>query len=252
MQNTLQLYLTAQIAALRKRLRELEDRKPPELRRVVFVMSEMPVRPVPTRIRDRFYVPDLTVAFDVDESIIIRDNGFAIAHQDKPPVFALEVASKTTGWRDVDVKRDAYAGLRIGEYWRTDPSGGEWHDAPLAGDRLGPDGRYVPIRIRRIGDGILRGYSEALGLFICWDRGHLRFFDPEVGYLLTYDEEHDRRLFEAARADAESSRADAAETARAEAETARAAAETRARRLEARLQRLLRRDDDAEDREDEG
>ena len=99
MQNTLQLYLTAQIAALRKRLRELEDRKPPSLRRVVFVMSEMPVRPVPTRIRDRFYVPDLTVAFDVDESIIIRDNGFAIAHQGGPPVFALEVASKTTGWR---------------------------------------------------------------------------------------------------------------------------------------------------------
>ena len=49
MQNTFQLYLTAQIAALRKRLQELEDRKPPELRRGVFVMSEMPVRPVPTR-----------------------------------------------------------------------------------------------------------------------------------------------------------------------------------------------------------
>ena len=199
MQNTFQLYLTAQIAALRKRLQELEDRKPPELRRGVFVMSEMPVRPIPTRRITRFYVPDLTVAFDVDESIIIRDNGFAIAHQGGPPVFALEVASKTTGERDVTIKRDAYAGLRIGEYWRTDPSGGQWHGAPLAGDRLGPDGRYVPIPIRRIGDGILRGYSEALGLFICWDRGHLRFFDPEVGYLLTYDEEHDGRLIAEAR-----------------------------------------------------
>ena len=224
MQNTLQL--TAQIAALRKRLRELEDRKPPSLRRVVFVMSEMrqtgPDAHPRQVLRSRLDCGVRRRRVHHHPRQRLRDS-----HQDKPPVFALEVASKTTGWRDVDVKRDAYAGLRIGEYWR-DPSGGQWHGAALAGDRLGPDGRYVPIPIRRIGDGILRGYSEALGLFICWEHGHLRFFDPEVGYLLTYDEEHDGRLFEAARADA-------AETARAEAETARAEAETRARRLEARL-----------------
>ena len=75
-------------------------------------------------------------------------------------------------------------------------------------------------------------------MFICWEHGHLRFFDPEVGYLLTYDEEHDGRLFEASRADAAETARDA-ETVRADAaETARAEAETRARRLEARLQRL--------------
>ena len=253
MQNFEQLFDPAQPSAVRKHLEGLEALKPPGQRRSVFVYCDIHVRPIPTDDYTRVFVPDMTVAFDVDMETFRRDYGFAIEHQDKPPALVLEVASPSTGKRDYEVKRDGYESFRVPEYWRTDPSGGEWHDAPLAGDRLGPDGRYVPIPIRRIGDGILRGYSEALGLFICWEHGHLRFFDPEVGYLLTYDEEHDGRLFEAARADAAETARDA-ETVRADAaETARAEAETRARRLEARLQRLLRRDDDdAEDREDEG
>ena len=225
MQNYLQIYEPGAPDALRHHLQTIEDLKPPDQRRKVFLMGEMPVRPVPTRIRDRFYVPDLTIAFDVDESIIERDNGFAIAHQDGPPALVIEVASKTTGERDVTIKRDAYAGFRIGEYWRTDPSGGEWHNAPLAGDRLGSDGRYVPIPIERIGDEILRGYSEVLGLSVCWEHGVLRFFDAEAGrYLLTHAEEREGRLAEAARADA--------------AEAERDAAEARARCLEEKLRRL--------------
>ena len=245
MQNYRQLFYHARPTALERHLQRVEDGKPPNERRRVFVMSEIPVRLLPARDSGRFYVPDLTVAFDVDESIIVRDNGFAIIHQDNPPVFALEVASKTTGKRDVNIKRDAYEGLRIFEYWRTDPSGGEWHDAPLAGDRLGPDGRYAPIPIRRIGENILRGYSQALGLHVCWERGDVRFYDRETGYLLTYVEQEDLRFSESARADAaeaardqererrlaESSRANAAETARLD-------AEERARRLERRLRRL--------------
>ena len=34
-----------------------------------------------------------------------------------------------------------YGRFGVGEYWRFDPSGGEYHDAALAGDRL-VDGRY--------------------------------------------------------------------------------------------------------------
>ena len=225
MQNYIQIYEPGAPDALRDHLQNVENRKPPDQRREVFLMGEMPVRLVPTRIRNRFYVPDLTVAFDVDESIIVRDNGFAIAHQDGPPALVLEVASKTTGERDVTIKRDAYAGFRIREYWRTDPSGGEWHDAPLAGDRLGPDGKYVPIPIRRIGDEILRGYSEVLGLHVCWEHGMLRFFDPAAGrYLLTQAEEREGRLI--------------AEAERDEERDARLAAEDRARRLEEQLRRL--------------
>ena len=250
MQNYRQLFYPARPTALKRHLQRVEDNKPPSQRRRVFVMSEMPVRLLPARDSDRFYVPDLTVAFDVDESIIVRDNGFAIIHQDNPPVFALEVASKTTGKRDVNIKRDAYEALRIGEYWRTDPSGGEWHDAPLAGDRLGPDGKYVHIPIQRIGDEILRGYSEALGLYVCWEHGDVRFYDRETGYLLTYIEQEDLRFSESARADAaeaqrdveregrlaESARANAAEAARIDAETRRMDAE--AARTDAETRRM--------------
>ena len=166
----------------------------------------MPVRPLPTLDYARLFVPDLTVAFDVDEETIERDNGYAIEHQGKPPEFVLEVASETTGTRDYTVKRDGYASFGISEYWRADPSGGEWHDAPLAGDRLADDGGYAPISIERLDENILRGYSAVLGLYVCWEHGYLNFYDPEAGYLLTYEEQTARTLAESARADAAESR----------------------------------------------
>ena len=225
MQNSRQLYKPALLIALERYLQRKEELKPPSQRRSVYVDTEMPVRPLPTDDDISFFVPDMTVAFDVDEAIIIRDNGFAIVHQSKPPELVLEVASPSTGKRDYNVKRDGYEGFRIYEYWRTDPSGGQWHDAALAGDRLGPDGRYVPIPIDRIGENVLRGYSEVLDLYVCWEYGALRFFDHAEGrYLLTYVEQEDLRFTESARADAEAARADAAEE--------------RARRLEERLRRL--------------
>ena len=225
MQNFEQLFVPGFPSAVRRYLQGIEDLKPPELRRSVFVYCDIHVRPIPTDDRTRLFVPDMTVAFDVDMETFRQDYGFAIENQDKPPSLVLEVASPTTGRRDVEVKRDGYESFAIPEYWRVDPSGGEWHDAPLAGDRLGPDGRYVPIPIRRISDNILRGYSEILGLHVCWEYGDLRFFDPAEGrYLLTFDEELDRRL--------------AAESERDKERDARLSAEERARRLEEQLRRL--------------
>ena len=58
----------------------------------------------------------------------------------------LEVASVTTGRNDYTRKRDDYAAFGVPEYWRFDPSGGEYHDAPLAGDHL-VDGVYHPIEV---------------------------------------------------------------------------------------------------------
>ena len=223
-QNFEQLFDPAQPSAVRRHLQRLEDLKPPERRRSVFVYCDIHVRPIPTDDYTRVFVPDMTVAFDVDMETFRRDYGYAIEHQDKPPALVLEVASPSTGTRDYEVKRDGYESYAIPEYWRVDPSGGEWHDAALAGDRLGPDGKYAPIPIERIGDSILHGYSEVLGLRVCWEYGALRFFDRAEGrYLLTFDEERDGRLAETARADAEAARADAAEE--------------RARRLEERLRR---------------
>ena len=77
MQNSLQLFQPALLPALRSRLRELEDRKPPDQRRSVFVYSEIPVRPVPTLDYTRLFVPDLTVAFDVDMETFERDERLA-------------------------------------------------------------------------------------------------------------------------------------------------------------------------------
>ena len=137
---------------------------------------------------DETYAPDLVVAFGVDAEAIIRRNGYVISEVGKPPDFALEVASESTGRRDYTVKRVAYARYEIPEYWRFDQSGGRWHDAPLAGDAL-VDGVYVPIPIHREPSGLIWGHSEVLNLDVCWDESLLRFYDPEADRFLPCSEE---------------------------------------------------------------
>ena len=104
------------------------------------------------------------------------------------------VASKTTGVVDYTAKRGDYERFGIGEYWRFDATGGDYHDAALAADRL-VEGAYQPVEIELTASGVLRGYSDALGLHVCWDDGKLRFYDPESqSYLLTHDEADAARL----------------------------------------------------------
>ena len=51
------------------------------------------------------------------------------------------------------------------------------------------NGEYESIQIEELGEGRLRGYSEVLGLYVCWEDGMLRFFDPVTeSYLRTHDE----------------------------------------------------------------
>ena len=105
------------------------------------------------------------------------------------------MASVTTGQDVYTRKRDDYAAFGVPEYWRFDPSGGEYyHDAPLAGDHL-VDGVYQPIEVVQFGDSSYRGHSAALGLDLCWENGQLRWYDPASGrYLLTYGEVTEGRL----------------------------------------------------------
>ena len=161
-----------------------------------FVMSEVPVSTSAT-IRREHRRPDLMVAFDCDRELLISQNGYAIVTQGKPPDFVLEVASESTGEVDYTDKRDEYESYGIPEYWRFDSSGGDYHNAALAGDRL-VDGRYEPIEIQVI-DGLnRRGYSEVLDLWLCWEDQRLRLFDAKAGaYLRTHDEEYDRAELEA-------------------------------------------------------
>ncbi len=158
--------------------------------------------------------PGCVVAFGVSPEDIIARNGYVISDVGKPPDLVLEVASRSAGRRDYTDKRDAYARCRVKEYWRFDTTGGRCHDAPLAGDNL-VNGIYVPIPIGRASDGTLRGYSEVLGLYVCWDRGKLRFYAPQPRrYLPNAEELREERDAERARRSIAEARVDSAGAAR--------------------------------------
>ena len=175
------------------------------------VLGEVPVSRRVPKSRAGVRVPDLMVAFDVARADIIERSGYAIDLVGKPPDFALEVASPHTARNDYTVKRRDYERFGIPEYWRFDPTGGDLYDAALAGDKL-VDGRYQPIPIEWVSEDVGRGYSEILRLYLCWEYGGLRFYDPERGrYLHTLDDETAHSAQETARADRADQRADRAE-----------------------------------------
>ncbi len=130
--------------------------------------------------------PDLLLAFGmpVSPAEVVASNGYTIGEIGKPPDFVLEVASASTGRRDYTEKREIYASYGVGEYWRFDHTGGQFHDAALAGDRLTPDGSYDPIPVDTAEDGSTRGLSAVLGLELRWVAGAIRFWNPAtVEYL---------------------------------------------------------------------
>ena len=240
MQNSIYLYEIGTTAALREHFGNPDT---------TLVRNEARLGPSLSAPRDT-RVPDLMVAFDCHVARVQEDNGYCLESQPHPPEFVLEVASRTTGIVDYTEKRADYARYGVAEYWRFDPTGGDYHDDALAGDRL-VGGRYARIAIAWADAEHGRGYSEALGLYVCWEREELRFYDPVEGrYLRTMNEseargdaeaegrrrEAEARRMEAVRADMEAearrraeARAAAAE-ARAEDEAARADAEADARR----------------------
>ena len=146
--------------------------------------------------------PDLLIAFDADPSALIRSNAYVISEQGKPPDFVLEIASRSTGTIDTGAKRNDYEALGIQEYWRFDETG-EYHGSRIAGDRLQDEGRYEPIPISQIEDGILEGYSAALNLNLRWQHGELKWHDPSTGeHIPTFESEREARLRAQARAQA--------------------------------------------------
>ncbi len=167
--------------------------------------------------------PDMLVAFDVDTAAYWGRNAYVVSDQGKPPDFVLEIASRSTGRIDVTDKRVDYASLGIPEYWRFDETG-QYHGARLGGDRL--VGReYEPIEIEELAEGMLRGYSAVLNLYLRWEEGELRFYDPSTGRPIPS-------------LPSESARAEAERAARLAAEDGRAVAEARVRQLEEQVRRL--------------
>ena len=152
--------------------------------------------------------PDIYVMFGADGKRL-RRIWMAWRENDTLPGFVLEIGSPSTHEYDAGEKRDIYAGMGAGEYWRFDSLGDQFSPV-LIGERL-VDGEYRRIDVYADESGILRGYSPALGLDLCvLDSGELRFYDPAGGeWLLSHGEsEAARRRAEAGqrRAEAEARR----------------------------------------------
>ena len=228
MQNWLHLYMTTQAVSLVFHLGDPDT---------TVAGSEIPLVPS-LADRNDYRTPDFMVSFGSHPALALEQRAYVIERQGKPPDFVLEVASVSTGIADYTEKRDVYARYGVTEYWRYDPTGGEYHDAALAADRL-VDGEYQPIEVEWPDENRCRGYSEALGLYVCWEDGDLRWFDPKTdGYVRTHQDELERAEAEsAARRQAEAERDFHAARAQAEA-AARARAEAELHDLRRRLQSL--------------
>ena len=70
----------------------------------------------------------------------------------------LEIVSPSSRRTDRVDKREDYAALGIPEYWRFDEAGYR-PETRLAGDRL-VDGRYEPIDVEELADGVLQGLQR--------------------------------------------------------------------------------------------
>lgn len=170
-------------------------------------------------------IPDLLVAFDVDPVAFKLTNAYVISEQGKPPDFVMEVASASTGRRDIGPKREYYESVGVPEFWRFDETG-RFHGARLGGDRL-VNGRYEPVDLEELPNGDLQGFCEVLNLYIRWESGQLGWYDPQTGsHIATFEDERNARIWAESRAVTAESRA--------------ATAESRVQALEAELRRLRR------------
>ena len=177
MQNPIHLYVPGYLTSLSLHFGESETN---------LILSEVPLGHTP-RQGAGILIPDLMVAFDVDVAMVIAQRGYALDTHGRPPDFVLEVASPTTARNDEGRKRLGYQAYGVPEYWRFDPSGGQFYQQALAGDRLA-GGTYQPVPIESDGNSYW-GYSEALGLTVCWEAGKLRWWDRARTLLATHAEE---------------------------------------------------------------
>ena len=186
MMNTTHLHDAGNQSALRLHLGNPET---------TVVLGEVPIAWEVAGGRAGVRIPDLLIAFRILRARVIEQKGYSIREQGKPPDFVLEVASDHTARNDEIVKLLDYAAFGITEYWLFDPDWGRRYAAGLIGWRW-ENGRYVPIMIIRYAPGMYYGWSAVLGLYVCWEHGRLRWYDPAVGYLRTHDEERSGRLAE--------------------------------------------------------
>ena len=193
----------------------------------------------------RHVSPDVYIVFGVDAEAIRSRLIYLPWEAGKPPDFVMEVASSTTAQEDVERKPAIYESIGVPEYWMHDATGGRYYGEPLRGRKL-VNGKYQDIELTREPDGILKGYSEVLGLSLAWDAGVPRLYDRASGeYLESVEEIANARRAETARADAAETQRDAFEAQRDMAEVqleaevrTRESAQARLTAAEAEIRRL--------------
>ena len=109
--------------------------------------------------RRHVVVPEILVVFGVPDEY--RDS-YKVAEEGRVPDFVLEVASKGTYERDLEVKKDTYERMGVREYCVFDPRG-DMHRPRLQLFRL-DGGVYKRVNWRGDPDGPLRVTSETLAL----------------------------------------------------------------------------------------
>ncbi len=155
------------------------------------VSGERYIVPEPGTPSNQRISPDMLISLSANPALYRQDNSYIISRQGKPPDLVMEIASERTGQNDVQNKPARYLALGITEYWRFDETG-DFHGSRLAGDRL-VNGQYEPVAIEEPEEGILQGYSAVLNLLIRWDKGQLRWHDPDTGeHIPTFDQERAR------------------------------------------------------------
>ena len=128
--------------------------------------------------RNRRVSPDLYVALGVDTVAIRERHGYLIWEVGKAPDFVLEIASESTARYDCIGKRDLYASLGVGEYWRYDSTGGDFYGTPLVGEQL-VGGEYRPFEVHTTADREIWAHSPVLDIDIYWGDDRLRVYDPD-------------------------------------------------------------------------
>ena len=175
--------------------------------------------------------PDCYVMFGVDADFILDyRQSYRIEEWGVIPAFALEVASPSTARRDLTEKRELYASIGVGEYWRLDKFR-ENYGEPLVGERL-VNGEYERFDLHTEDNGDVWSRSEVLGVDF-----YYRAESEDFGAFLLRDSTTAEWLNDLSGeivAHAETKAARQVAEARAQ------AAETRNRELQAELDRLRR------------
>ena len=166
--------------------------------------------------------PDCYVVFGEGAERLWNPYAYRVWDFGATPAFVLEVGSKSTWQNDLGYKRDLYARLGVDEYWRYDPSGGDYYGEPLVGEYL-ERGEYQRFELQAGPDGMILAHSRVLRLELRVRDQQLEFHDPETGEILVNAiVQRERRLA----AEAEVSRLREQQSS-AEAEVARLQAELR-------------------------